>query len=49
MLISAYDAEELVKEGLKEGAIAVLSKPLDIRLLLGFLASIRDERPSREN
>ncbi len=42
VFMTAYS--ELVQEGLEEGAIATLTKPLDINLLLSFLASLRKER-----
>lgn len=42
VLMTAYS--ELVQEGLEEGAIATLTKPLDINLLLSFLSSLRKER-----
>jgi len=42
VFMTAYS--ELVEEGLEEGAIATLNKPLDINLLLGFLSSLRKER-----
>lgn len=42
VFMTAYS--ELVKEGLKEGAIATLNKPLDINLLLSFFSSLRKER-----
>lgn len=44
VLISAYSADKLVKEGLEEGAIAFLTKPLDINLLLIFFSSLRREQ-----
>ena len=44
ILITAYAADELVKEGLEEGVIAVLTKPLDLNLLLNFLSTLRQER-----
>jgi two-component system response regulator HydG len=42
VFMTAYS--ELVKEGLEEGAIATLTKPLDINLLLSFFSSLRKER-----
>ena len=42
VFMTAYS--ELVKEGLQEGAIATLNKPLDINLLLSFFSSLRKER-----
>jgi len=44
ILMTAYAADKLVEEGLEEGVIAVLTKPLDLNLLLDFLASLRRER-----
>ena len=45
MLMTAYTSAERVQEGLDEGAVGVLSKPLDINLLLGLFSSLIDERP----
>ena len=45
VLMTAYTTDALVREGLEEGAISVLNKPLDIDLLLGFFTSLRKERP----
>jgi len=44
VLMTAYAHDELVREGLEEGVIAVLPKPLDLNRLLGFLASLLGER-----
>jgi DNA-binding NtrC family response regulator len=44
VLMTAYSADKLVEEGLEKGAIAVLTKPLDIELLLSFFSSLRKER-----
>lgn len=44
VLMTAYSADRLVREGLEEGAIASLAKPLDLNLLLGFFYSLRKER-----
>jgi len=44
VLMTAYSTDKLVKEGLEEGAIAALTKPLDINALLGFFSSLRKER-----
>jgi two-component system response regulator HydG len=44
VLMTAYAADRLVKEGLEEGAIACLTKPLDINALLSFFSSLRKER-----
>ncbi len=43
VLMSAYAADRLVREGLEEGVLACLAKPLDIHLLLGFFAALREE------
>jgi CheY-like chemotaxis protein len=37
LLMTAYVEDELIDEGLAEGVIAVLSKPLDIPLLLSLV------------
>lgn len=42
VFMTAYS--ELVQEGLEEGAVATLTKPLDIDLLLHFLSCLRKER-----
>jgi len=44
VFMTAYSADALVKEGLEEGGIATLTKPLDINLLLSFLSGLRKER-----
>ena len=44
VLMTAYATDALVNEGLEEGAIASLTKPLDINMLLGFLSSLRLSR-----
>ena len=44
VLMTAYSSDRLVEEGLAEGAIAVLTKPLDINRLLCFFSSLRKER-----
>ncbi|MFQ5944076.1 MAG: response regulator [Anaerolineales bacterium] len=44
VLMTAYASDDLVQEGLDEGVIAALAKPLEINLLLGFLSSLRKER-----
>lgn len=43
VLMTAYSTDRLVKEGLEEGAIATLTKPLDIGLLLTFFSFLRKE------
>jgi DNA-binding NtrC family response regulator len=44
VLMTAYSTDRLVQEGLEEGAIAALTKPLDINRLLCFFSSLRKER-----
>lgn len=44
MLMTGHAADHLVKEGLAEGVVAVLSKPLDLSLLLNFLGSLQTKR-----
>ncbi|MEE9617441.1 MAG: response regulator [Anaerolineae bacterium] len=44
VLMTAYSTDRLVEEGLGEGAIAVLTKPLDINALLSFFSALRRER-----
>lgn len=44
VLMTAYSSDERVREGLEEGVVAVLTKPLDINLLLSFFSSLRQER-----
>ena len=44
VFMTAYSADDLIKEGLEEGALAVLTKPLEIDLLLSFLAALSKER-----
>ncbi|MFQ5812271.1 MAG: response regulator [Anaerolineae bacterium] len=44
VLMTAYSTDRLVNEGLGEGAVAALTKPLDINLLLSFFSSLRQER-----
>jgi DNA-binding NtrC family response regulator len=43
VLMTAYAHDELVREGLEEGVITVLSKPLDLNLLLDFFTALREE------
>jgi two-component system response regulator HydG len=40
LLMTAYSQDTLVSQGLDEGAVAVLSKPLDIDGLLTFVSSL---------
>ncbi len=44
VLMTAYSTDKLVNEGLEEGAVAALTKPLDINLLLSFFSSLCRER-----
>ncbi len=44
VMMTAYSADRLVEEGLEEGAMAALTKPLDIDLLLSFFSTLRKER-----
>lgn len=43
VLMSAYATEELEQEARKNGAYAVLAKPLDFQIVLSFLSLIRKE------
>lgn len=44
VLMTAYSHDKLVNEGLKQGALAVLTKPLDIDALLSFFSALRKDR-----
>jgi two-component system response regulator HydG len=44
VLMTAYSADSLVREGLEEGALAALTKPLDISTLLTFFSYLRKEQ-----
>ena len=44
VLMTAYSTDRLVQEGLEEGTVAALTKPLDINLLLSFFSCLRQER-----
>ena len=44
VLMTAYSTDKLVDEGLEEGAVGALTKPLDINLLLCLFSSLRKER-----
>jgi len=44
VLMTAYSSDKLVQEGLEQGALATLTKPLDINNLLGFLSSLRQQQ-----
>lgn len=41
---AAYSSDVLIKEGLSKGALACLTKPLDVNLLLSFFSSLRRPR-----
>ena len=43
VLMSAYAAQEQVEEAKKQGAYTVLTKPIDIQILLSFLSLLRKE------
>ena len=45
VLMTAYAADELIAEGLEEGVIAALSKPVNINLVLSFFSMLSQERP----
>ena len=44
VLMTAYSSDSLVNQGLEQGVIAALTKPLDIGLLLAFFSFLRQER-----
>ena len=44
VLMTAYSSNSLVREGLEEGAVAALTKPLDMGMLLAFFSFLRRER-----
>jgi two-component system response regulator HydG len=44
VLMTAYAADSLTRQGLEDGVVGVLDKPLDINNLLSFLASIGRDR-----
>ncbi len=43
LLMTAYSTDKLIKEGLEEGVISVLTKPVDIDLLLRFFPTLSRE------
>ena len=43
VLMTAYATDDLVKQGLEEGAVAALTKPLDIEALLSYFSLLRKE------
>lgn len=44
ILMTAYSADETIHQGLNEGVIGVLEKPLNISQLLGFFSSLAKNR-----
>jgi DNA-binding NtrC family response regulator len=44
VLMTAYSTDKLIEEGLKEGVVAVLTKPLNIEMILNFLAFLHREQ-----
>jgi two-component system response regulator HydG len=44
VLMTAYAADNIVRQGLEEGVITAMEKPLDIQLLLAFCASLAKSR-----
>ncbi len=44
VLMTAYAADELIRQGLEDGVVGALDKPLDIAHLLGFLAALARHR-----
>jgi len=44
VMMTAYSTDKLTNKGLKEGAIATLTKPLDIEAMLSFFSMLRKER-----
>ncbi|MDY6865840.1 MAG: response regulator [Halobacteriota archaeon] len=45
VMMTAYASDTMVNEGMKEGVITVMIKPLDINLLLSFLISMEIKSP----
>lgn len=43
VMMTAYSTDKLTNEGLEEGAIATLTKPLDIEAIFSFLSMLRKE------
>ncbi len=41
-LMTAYSADELIQRGRKEGAKAILTKPLDLNLLLMLIKAVEE-------
>ena len=44
VMMTAYSTDKLTNEGLAEGAIATLTKPVDIEAMLSFFSMLRKER-----
>ena len=44
VLMTAYTSQELVQEGLRQGAVAALTKPVPIEPLLRFMETLRAKR-----
>ena len=44
VFMTAYATDRVVEEGLEEGALGILTKPLDINLLLDLFSHLRKER-----
>lgn len=44
ILMTAYASDERISEGVEKGAFGVITKPLEINQILGFLSALRDER-----
>jgi two-component system, NtrC family, response regulator HydG len=44
ILMTAYAADELTKQGLEKGAMGLLAKPFEISLVLNFLTILSEER-----
>jgi CheY-like chemotaxis protein len=45
VLMTAYSAEDLIQEGVKEGITAVVDKPVDIKFLLALFGTITRIKP----
>jgi two-component system response regulator HydG len=44
IIMTAYAADEIIRQGLDEGVVGVFDKPLDINQILGFFASLAHHR-----
>jgi two-component system, NtrC family, response regulator HydG len=44
ILMTAFAAQEVIRQGLEEGVVGVLDKPLDINWLLGFFTALSKNR-----